>query len=57
MANYKVTVVEEVMHVVTVEAHTEDDAREIAIAEVIEDTDKYFTGVDSRYVKMVLKGA
>jgi hypothetical protein len=53
MATYVVMVQEVLNHSVEVEADSEEEAREHAIAEVVEDSDASFFNVEDRYVTAV----
>jgi hypothetical protein len=51
---YRVTVEETLNHTLDVEADTEEEAGELAIAAVVEDCDKHFMNVEDRRVKITL---
>jgi hypothetical protein len=53
MPKYRVTVVEELKHVVDVEADTEDEAKQQAITDVCEDCEKHFMNVEDRYASFI----
>jgi hypothetical protein len=55
MPKYRVAVEETLNHVVEVEADNEEQANLLAIAEVVEDCDRYFMNVEDRVVKMTFK--
>jgi hypothetical protein len=57
MAKYRVTVQEVIQHVLDVEADTEDEAKELAILNVIEDDQAHFTGVEDRSVIFIYQPA
>ncbi|MDR5839376.1 hypothetical protein [Caballeronia sp. LZ034LL] len=55
MPKYRVSVEEVILHVVDVEAGTEQEAGQIAIDAVIEDDRSHFMEVSDRGVKMCLE--
>jgi hypothetical protein len=52
---YRVTVEETLNHTLDVEADTEEEAGELAIAAVVEDCEKHFMNVEDRRATMVLE--